>query len=291
MQQFFIYLIFISILHIGLFTKGFHLKHLLQKLKLREAKEGRNLLLFISNLNLRTGFQSTYLIPEYKFYTSIISGLLDVGRSRGVKISGQLDDIKKVLQHDLIFSMKIKNEKSSAFFQFTIITLFTWVFVFYSQQLIEIKIPKLVYFIMVSFQVLGMISFFFLSDFFQKKFFLPYDQFLGNLLLFQSLVESSVPLKLALLESKVYQSKAFQLKKFELLCQHFDSALDKLKGKGLSMRDDINLIIAELGQNREEEFRLFHNRLSFFKFLHLSLIYLPIYFLYLISIFKFFMEQ
>ena len=67
--------------------------------------------------------------------------------------------------------------------------------------------------------------------------------------------------------------------------------ISRLKETGLSPRDEAREIIFEIWHLQEENFAKFTRIVQVLKFTTLVFFFLPAYFLYLYSIFKFFMDQ
>jgi hypothetical protein len=257
-------------------------------------KKGKKLLQTFSSLNahLETGILLQKIsIPDYKFYSKLIFHLLELMRTDGIKIKKYLIQLKSALVIDLQFEEKIQGEISNGIFQFLMIMAATWVFVFLSQYLISIKIDHLVYFTMLFSQIFGMVFFVKMSHFLFNKDFSMFDEVFKEIYTFLALIEVGRPLNYAINESNVTIGNFAKKFFFHEFFEHFLFSLENLKKMGTSPRLDCELIIERIFNLQEQQFVKFHRKMNFIKFLHLAFIFLPSYFYYLHSIFKFFMAE
>jgi hypothetical protein len=94
-----------------------------------------------------------------------------------------------------------------------------------------------------------------------------------------------------LLRSGILQGNLVSFKIFENLSDRVKKLIARLKETGLSPKDETQEIIREIWHLQETNFRKFTKKVQVLKFVILAFFFLPAYFLYLYSIFQFFMDQ
>jgi hypothetical protein len=144
---------------------------------------------------------------------------------------------------------------------------------------------------MLGLQVSGIIIFFQLVKKVKAKTFLKFSKAIEELYLFSTLLEIGLPLNEILSRSGILQGNLVTFKVFENLSDRIKKLVARLKETGLSPRDETQEIIREIWHLQEENFQKFTKIVQVLKFSVLVFFFLPSYFLFLYSIFKFFMEQ
>jgi hypothetical protein len=125
----------------------------------------------------------------------------------------------------------------------------------------------------------------------KRKMFSPFYFSLAELYLFSALYEVGVPLNDALDKSHLLNGDFVTVPKFSAFGERVLKLIDRLRQTGTPLGSELSELKAELWHFQEQEFTKFTKLLQMAKFFILSFFYLPAYFLYLASIFKFFMEQ
>jgi len=231
------------------------------------------------------------LLPKYKFYTELTYELLNLSKIYGVKFSKYTEVIKSFVKLESRFDDKLKKEFNSGIFQMLAIVLTTWFFIYLSQMLVEIQVTRMTYLIIILLHLIGLVLFYLVTTKWKNKIFSPYQAAISELLIFKSLLEIGVPVNLCLSKSKINQGEFINHEKFIDQRDFFNQTLDSLIKNGRGMKDQLQAIIEQIFEKKELELTEFQKKLSLTKFLHLALIFLPAYFFYHFSIFKFFMEQ
>ena len=167
----------------------------------------------------------------------------------------------------------------------------TWSFVFLSTCLVEIPLPKEIFFLMIALQILGTVVFFQLVKWLKKRLFAKFSKAIEELYLFSSFLEIGLPLNEILLRTGVLEGGLSSQKIFENLYERVKKLIARLKELGLSPREEMQEIICETWHLQEQNFHKFTRLIQILKFTVLVFFFLPAYFLYLYAIFKFFMEQ
>ena len=230
-------------------------------------------------------------LPQYKFYTELLEHLFLAFRKMGVGIKKFIPEIRMALIHDLQFEKKIASEMISGILHFLVVTVTTWCFVYLSSLLINIPIAKSIVISMLGLQVAGIGLFIFGIARLKKSQFLKFNSSIKELYLFTSLLEVGLPLNETLAYSGILSGSLVKFKHFENLANRIKKLIERLKSTGISPKEESHEIIRELWHLQEQTFIKFAKNLQVLKFVILAFFYLPAYFLYLYSIFKFFMEQ
>lgn len=230
-------------------------------------------------------------LPRYKFYTSLLEQLLSMHRTQGIGIKKFIPEIRLALIRDLQFEKKILDEIISAFLQFLVITATTWSFVFLSKSLVQIPLDKTITIVMISLELIGSLIFNKLISVLKNKVFAPFSKAIEELYLFSSLLAVGMSINEVLKTSGIMQGSFAAHKNFKNFDSRFKKLILRMKETGLSPIEETQEIIREIWHLQEVYFLKFTKMVQLLKFVILAFFFLPAYFLYLYSIFKFFMEQ
>lgn len=230
-------------------------------------------------------------LARYKFYTDLLEQLFESHRKMGIGIKKFIPEIRLALIGDLKFERKILSESIGTFLQFLVIALTTWSFVILSSSLVSIPLNMTILLCMVLFQTSGVLLFFYLLKYFKSKTFNKFNNAFQEIYLFSTLLDVGIALNEALDRSALLNGSFMTHKAFFNLSTRVKKLIERLKTTGLSPKDEVQEIIEALWQEQEETFLKFTKIVQVIKFGILAFFFLPAYFLYLYSIFKFFMEQ
>lgn len=259
-----------------------------------EIYRGDDLLIQFSDCEARISLglkMVSQTLPRYKFYTDLLEQLFECNRKLGISIKKFIPEIRLGLIKDLQFEKKVFDEILSGFLQFLVISATTWSFVFLSSQLVQIPLNKGIVLIMIALQLLGGIAFFHLIKRLKTKTFFPFSKAIEELYLFNSLMDVGLPINEVIIRSNIYQGSLFGHKIFRNLANRLKKIVTQMKENGLSPKDEAQEIIREIWHLQEVHFQKFTKMQQALKFSILAFFFLPAYFVYLYSIFKFFMEQ
>lgn len=230
-------------------------------------------------------------LPQFKFYTGLLEQLFVAHRVLGISIKKFIPEIRNGLIRDLQFEKKVLDELLSGLLQYFMIAGTTWSFVFLSSSIVQIPLSKSILVFMLALQLCGIAVFFLLVKKLKSKTFNKFSRAIEELYLFRSLLEIGLPLNEILSRSGILQGNLVSFKVFESLAERMKKLIARLKETGLSPRDEAQEIICQIWQLQEENFQKFTKIVQVLKFSILVFFFLPAYFLYLYSIFQFFMEQ
>lgn len=259
-----------------------------------EIDRGQELLANFSKCEAQISLGAKILpdfLPKYKFYTELLEQLFFFNRNLGIKIKKFFPEIRKGLINDLQFEKKVLDEVMAAILQFLVIALTTWSFVFLSSLIAQISLSKSISLLMILLQIMGIVIFFFILKKIKKNMFVKFNKSIEELYLFNSFLEIGLPINEIISRSKICDGSIVSFKIFENLSDRVKKLIIRLKETGLSPRDEVQEIIGEIWHLQGEYFKKFTKIVQILKFSILIFFFLPAYFLYLYSIFKFFMEQ
>lgn len=259
-----------------------------------EIYHGEDLLLALSETEAKIALGIKILpnaMTRYKFYTDLLEQLLQAHRRLGIGIKKFIPEIRQAIIRDLQFEKKISNECIGAFLQFLVIAATTWSFVLVSSSLVKIPPNKSIMLSMIMLEALGVFAFYQLLTLIKKLTFQKFGHAISEVYLFSTLMEVGLPLNEILTRSQILQGSLMEQKQFSPLALRTKKLIDRLKETGLSPKEESLEIIGGLWHLQEETFQKFTKKVQVLKFGILAFFFLPAYFLYLYSIFKFFMEQ
>lgn len=261
---------------------------------LGELTRGENLLLFLQETESRVALGIKILpdqIPRFKFYTTLLEQLFENYRRMGTPIKKILPDLRKAITSDLKFEKKIQGELVGAVLQFLVIAATTWSFVFLSTQLVDLPVSKIILFFMVLLQMSGIALFFSLILKMKLHTFRDMSGSFTELYLFTTLLSVGVSLNDVLKRSNILDGSLMNTPKLNPFALRTKKLIDRMKETGLSPKEEAQEILDGLWHFQGEMFEKFTKKVQLLKFCILAFFFLPAYFLYLVSIFQFFMEQ
>lgn len=259
----------------------------------KEKSAGEKLLQLLPELelNIALGKSVGIKLPEYKFFTELIDALLESNRRLGIGIKVVLLEVRRNLVVDLQFERKFIDQTIEANAQFVVIGATTWLFIFFSSQLADLPLDYSVLFFIVLIQISGLFVFNWLLSQLKRRTFGSYDQVISRLYFFAALSELGLSFSQVLKDSRVLDEENWKNRLFMPCATRLSDLIERWKANGVSPAAGAREIIQELWHLKEVSFARFLKHLELLKFTVLSAFFLPAYFLYLYSIFQFFMEQ
>ena len=260
----------------------------------KEQIAGEELLILFPEIEakLALGIKTTSIeLPRYKFYTTLLFELLQVHRKLGISLKQILPELRQNLIKDLHFEKKMMSSILGGNLQFLVITITTWGFIFLSSALAELPLDYLILLIILGIQIFAILFFNGVLSQMKKRIFVKFNQSIESLYLFVSLVEIGIPIGQVLAESKVLDSDLGKHKKFSQVNNRLETLINRWKDNGISPKMESAEIIKEVWHLKEENFEAFIKQVDTLKFIVLAGFFLPAYFFYLYSIFKFFMAS
>ncbi|MBC7714897.1 MAG: hypothetical protein H7177_16235 [Rhizobacter sp.] len=260
----------------------------------RELVQGEKLLVMFPDIEakLALGVKTTSMeLPRYKFYTTLLFDLLQVHRKLGISLKQILPELRQNLIKDLQFESKMLSNVMGGNLQFFVITMTTWGFIFLSSALAELPLNFGFLFLILVIQSAAIFVFNFILSQMKKRIFTKFNHSIESLYLFVSLVEIGLPVSQVLSESKVLEGDLMKHKKFSQLAGRLEALIGRWKDNGISPKIETGEVIKEIWHIKEVAFLEFLKQVEVLKFIVLALFFLPAYFIYLYSIFKFFIAS
>ncbi len=259
-----------------------------------ELNRGEKLLLFLQEAESRIALGIKILpdqIPGFKFYTALLEQLFENYRRMGTPIKKILPDLRRAIASDIKFEKRIQGEMIGAVLQFLVIGMTTWSFVFLSAMLVDIPVSKVILFFMLLLQLSGASLFFTLLLRLKRRTFRDPSGALTELYLFTTLMSVGLSLNDVLKRSSILEGSLMNSPKLNSFAVRTKSLIGRMKETGLSPKEEAQEILDGLWHFQGEIFEKFTKKVQLLKFCILAFFFLPAYFLYLVSIFQFFMEQ
>ena len=261
---------------------------------MKESLKGQKLLALFPMLEAKMsmGLKTTDSdLPQYKFYTTLLLDLLEVHKKRGISLKSILPELRGNLIKDLQFESKITSGVVGGNLQFIVIAFTTWGFIILSSSLAELPLTFSILMIIFMFQATGVFIFNVLLKKIKNQTFKKFNQAIERLYLFHALSEIGLSITQTLQESQVMQGDLVTHKVFSPCASRLLGLINRWSQNGMSPKSETQEIVAEVWHLKESAFTRFLKHLDLLKFIILAFFFLPAYFLYLYSIFQFFMEQ
>lgn len=236
-------------------------------------------------------FDQRVELPKYKFFTDLILELLQLHKKLGINLSLYLPKIRLELQRDYRFEKKVQELMINCAYQFLIIIAVTWGFIFFSSMMINVFPSGIVVVSILFLQFIGVVIFFYLKHFLYQKTFLELEKIIEKFYKFLSLIDVGIPMAKVLEYSQIAALSNTKEKNLTTYAQRVNQLLIYWQQNGHSPKSEMSEILEDIWALKETLFEAFLKKLEVLKFIVLALFYLPAYFLYLFSIFQFFMEQ
>ena len=152
---------------------------------------------------LRSGVNSGNPVPRFLFYSDIVEKLIILKRKFGVNTVKSFQEIRGAARKSYKVQVEIHAELIGFYLQYVLIGGFTWFFLFQLQATLNISFDAASIFLLLVWQILGVIGFVFV--FWAYKYFKlrPVDKLIQSVNLFRALILSSRPLSEVIEESRL----------------------------------------------------------------------------------------
>ncbi len=258
-----------------------------------QSKKGERLIHFLCDFNvlLKSGeWKNLNAMPNYKYFTRLLTKLLLLMKERGGDVDAFISQSKKIIASDVEWEKKVEKEIKSALLQMFSMSFFILAFVLLSDTILEIKKNKQLYFFILALHGAGLMLFIFILGRFRRRWIDPIGKLIETHYFFKMSLESGMGLSEALDVSNVQHTAFSNQQKYQSLFSFFNLSIEHLKNKGESPLANCQMIIDSLWFEASESLEKLKKATSFLKFLILVCFFLSSYFLYCLSLFKFFME-
>ncbi|MBT4793129.1 MAG: hypothetical protein HON90_16270 [Halobacteriovoraceae bacterium] len=212
-------------------------------------------------------------VPVYKFYGQIIESLQGHQRKYGIDIKLAIRQIRLAAQKDKKQSKRVQEIMLGLVFQYVVIALFTWFFIFNMQVTIGVKISMHYLIGLALLQCWGLVLGIFVYFKLQRKLFYPYNSYFFSAYIFQSFFSLSLPISEIIRVSKL--SSLTKKGGFGVVHKRFILLIEAIKRKGQIENDEFEMIIQELWDMFEQSYQRFNKFLTILKFVLLLFFVFP----------------
>ena len=230
-------------------------------------------------------------LPRFKFYTGLLMDLFEAHRKLGVSLKLILPELRSNLLKELQFEKKILSLAMGGNAQFITLSLITWGFIIFSSTLVGIPYNFFIITLIAAIQIAGTVFFNIFFVRLKDRNLKPFSHALEDLYHFTGMVEIGRPVNQVLTETRLLTGVLVEHRKFQTLRERLFDLVNRWKESGLSPKADLQEMTREIWYEKERSYEAFIKQLELLKFCVLAFFFLPAYFLHLLSIFQFFMEQ
>ena len=230
-----------------------------------------------------TGGPRDIVIPQYKFYTTILQVILRYSMQLGAPITDHLKSLRQCLIQDWKFEEKLAGHLFTTIGQMISLTLVTWGFGFFCQWILQLWPRPEDLWVVGGLQVSGILIFFFLYQKRKAHLFLPYQNS------YHAIITATILMPLGIsLHTVIAQCSLEKLPKQGRLGS-FGKQLEELfrqcHHQGHSIKSFLLELREELDFYLEEDFKKFLQFTTRIKFFILALFYFPAYLVFVFSLF------
>lgn len=221
-------------------------------------------------------------LPSYKFYSGLITTLLEVMRRFGGTTKEALLFLREGLQYDLQFEKKISELRNGTFFQMFIMASITWGFIYFALMITQTQISQTKLLGIFSWQLMGFLLLPFLINSLRKRYFSDIGQVWKTLYVLKSLERMPLSRSEVLRLSDLQELEGLKNKKLLPIIQKIKRLGQDCLKLGKSYDSDLKNLMEELRFMENWHFSLFEKRLTGIKLLLLGFFFLPSYLVFII---------
>lgn len=221
-------------------------------------------------------------LPSYKFYSGLITTLLEVMRRFGGTTKEALLFLREGLQYDLQFEKKISELRNGTFFQMFIMASITWGFIYFALMITQTQISQTKLLGIFSWQLMGFLLLPFLINSLRKRYLSDIGQVWKTLYVLKSLERTPLSRSEVLRLSELQELEGLKNKKLLPIIQKIKRLGQDCLKLGKSYDSDLKNLMEELRFMENWHFSLFEKRLTGIKLLLLGFFFLPSYLVFII---------
>ena len=222
--------------------------------------------------------------PRYKFYSEIVDELIRLRSQFGAEIRDSLRDIRKALVTDLREEKKITEAVHGGYFQYLIMCLFIWGFIFAATEIVEFKQSLTGVEYILIFQIVGGLGLIVIIKTLRFKYFSPFANYFRAIYQMKLFLGVNRPIsEVTSIVSNVSNSKK---KEFVTIENRMELLCTQIKSSGRIDKEEIEYLLSELWDHLELQFMKFSKQLGILKMLSLLLFVLPSFFICIALIFS-----
>lgn len=255
------------------------LKDLLPNTKSGNKLYQQTLGLSTRSLNKSNQFE----LIQYKFFTALITELIQSSRKYGTQIHNYLPDIKKGLIKDIQLDKKVFGIFIGGLYQFLLVFILGLVFVSIMMSQLDSKMQVFELLIPILLQVLGLVSFSFFYIYLRKLRFQELFKYLFKLYQFRTLAQAQIPLNEVF--NNVSPDELSSKGDLKFFKEKVLLLFSDMRNRGTIDINDLDININEMWQYIDLRFEKFNKELGAIKLTHLAIFSLGGYLVLLFQIF------
>ena len=230
-----------------------------------------------------TGGPGNIVIPQYKFYTTILQVILRYSMQMGAPITDHLKSLRQCLIQDWEFEEKLAGHLFATIGQIISLTLVTWGFGFFCQWILQLWPRHEDLWVVGGLQISGILIFFLLYQKRKAHLFLPYENCYHTIITATILSPLGISLHTVIAQCSLEKlPKQGRLGSFR---KQLEELFRQCHHQGHSIKDFLLELRGELDFYLEEDFKKFLQFTTRIKFFVLALFYLPAYLVFVFSLF------
>lgn len=221
---------------------------------------------------------------QYKYFTALISQLIQSSRKYGTNIHSYLPGIKNGLIKDIQLDKKVFSIFLGGVYQFLLVFVLGMVFVFIMMTQLESKLGLYELLIPISLQFIGLFSFCFLYIYLRKTRFQELFNYLFKLYQIRTLAQAQIPLKEVF--NKVAPDQLSSKGDLKFFKEKIFLLFSEMRNRGTVNMSDLDININEMWQYIDLRFEQFNKEVGAIKLTHLAIFSLGGYLVLLFQIFS-----
>lgn len=227
-------------------------------------------------------------VKGYKFYTTLLEGIVAVVRRFGISSAVVLKSFKDALVRDYKFERELSKLFLDGIWQFLFVALITWSFICLVNYLLKSQLNLYFATLIILWQMVGAILYATIFLLRKERHFKCFDQILSSTYMISLLIRAKLPVSKIIEESKlsgIEFSGKFKSKQLLEVKVDLEQLLEKYKTQGISINDSLEDLIEEIWFLLSEKTEEFKKLIYFLRFTCLVVFFLGAYFIQLFSIF------
>jgi hypothetical protein len=221
-------------------------------------------------------------LPQYSFYTELVEELLRLKKSYGIAIGDQLRDLRLQILKNINFDKRISQLINGGIIQMIIISLFIQSFKLISEYWLGFTIDSTLSLIILLLQISAPIIFGLLGLYSYTLGFSKLFELIGAAQKLALSSRSSIPISRVIRELELVHMKLPQ--GLRIYKNQLEEIIQLKLQKGVNPYQDLKAMLQDLWMEYDLQIEQFQKKLAAVRFMIMTLIYLPSYFLLITSL-------
>jgi hypothetical protein len=221
-------------------------------------------------------------IPDYPFFGELLSELIEYSRKGGGNITKQIKELKEIVLEDFERTKELKKINLESILQFSVIILLTWAMIWFTEGLEITKVSNWIKVLIFFIQAIGLICYFPVKRFLQKKYLQFWQTFLKSLYIFHFSLEAKQPLSLILRKSDI--QCILERDKKSAYSQKCSLIIEQFRKHGGDIAYEIGILKDEIWREYRFSLRNLNEKVKLVRLCVIFVFLLPSYFIYLFSL-------